>query len=116
MSKVDRKYKEALDSVWGWKIDGDKIMPPQFRLPSAVIERIDWFDDQITDGLTFLGALELILAYDEERAKADCELGGNWLPVSDEFKKWRDQDLYGSFREQQIALALMYGAGMEDDK
>ena len=53
---------------------------------------------------------------DEAQYKKDCEIGGTWLPASNEFKKWRDQDYYQSLRESIVALALIYGYPVEEDK
>ncbi|MEE8823719.1 hypothetical protein LASUN_13240 [Lentilactobacillus sunkii] len=116
MSNSEDLFKKAISSIYHWSIEGDKVKPPQIGFPPAVKARIAFFASQMEGGLLFSGALELILAYDEQQAKQKCEMGGEWLPVSDEFRKWRDQpDFAQVFREEQIALALMYGAGMESN-
>ena len=118
MSKLNNEFDslgKQVNSVYGWKSVDGKVVPPQFKLPAAVIERVNFFGEQMEDGLTLLGALNLIFAYDEERSKADCELGGEWLQVSDEFKKWRGNH-FNEFKEHQVALALIFGIGLGADK
>jgi len=67
------------------------------------------------EGLTFYGGYTAVLAYEEDQAREDFEFGGTWLPVSDEFKAWRDDGFAGSFKEMQIALALIYAYEEEED-
>lgn len=41
----------------------------------------------------------------------------DWLLVSDEFEKWRDDYFSHSFKEAQVMLALIYGNyQVEEDK
>ncbi len=113
----DIKYYD--DQIYRWFYEGGKIHPPKMDLPKAVKERLEFFLDQTDFGLTYLGCLEAVLAYDEEKVKKEIEMGGDWLPVSKEFKEWRDgtgSELpYHSSKEQIIALALIYGWSDDDE-
>lgn len=99
-------YKALINKIWGMKV----AWHPDF--PTAVVERVEYFIDEMDDGLSFTGALESVLAYHEHDQKELYEQGGSeWLPVSQEFKNWRDDNpsLYG-LKEMAIALSLIYGA------
>lgn len=106
---MNEKMEYWMSQVYKWQIKGDKVQPPKMDLPKCVIERIKFFQDQIDDGLTFYGALTAILAVNEEQAKHDIEMGGKWLPVSDEFRKWMHSDFYVNTRQMIIAQVLIYG-------
>ncbi|MCY9806551.1 hypothetical protein OXT66_03175 [Lentilactobacillus senioris] len=103
-------YKNELKVIFGWSVDEENGKPkvPLIIFPDAVADRIKFFVDQMGDGLLFTGALNFIFAYDEERDKQDCEEGGEWLPVSDEFKEWRDKH-FADNHEIVVALGMMYG-------
>lgn len=107
------EFNQEMDTVYGWKIQGDKIVPPETRLPKSVIERISWIREYAEEGLTFLGALIAVLAPDEEDAKAQFSLGAGeseWLPMTKECREWLYNSPFTTIRQQAIALALMYGA------
>lgn len=102
------EFKESFDGIYGWKTKGDKCVPPSNEFPECVLERLRWIYPWIDEaGLSFFGALQSILAYDEKYAKEQFEIGGGkFFPLIDEFKKWRDETpLCG----QLIAIALTYG-------
>lgn len=117
---MNEKMKYWMSQVYKWQIKGDKVQPPKMDLPKCVIERIEFFQDQIDDGLTYYGALTAVLAINEEQTKHDIELGGEWLPVSDEFRKWLHGEgidqIYSDYREMMIAVALIYGWDDNDEQ
>lgn len=103
------KFDPLLKSIYGWSVKDGKCVPPKIIFPKPVADRIEYFSEEIENGLTFQGALEYIFARDEEKCKEDCEQFMDWLPVSDGFKKWRDDYFSYNFKEEQVMLALIYG-------
>lgn len=111
---MDKRLEKEMRGVYGWKVQDGKAYPPKVEFPDAVKLRIAYFLDYVESGLSFAGALTSILAYNEEDCRKEFELGGVWLPVSDDFRKWQDESfLYRNTREQQVCLAMIYGAGMD---
>lgn len=98
------------------KIYGNDPRNTKIQLPKCVTERLDWVSECIEEGLTFYGGFMAVLAYEEDQAREDFELGGTWLPVSDEFKAWRDEGYTWRLKEMQIALALIYAYEEVDDE
>lgn len=93
------------------KEDGKQIMPDG-DLPDFVKERCNWALQFGEDGMTFTGMLDIIFAEsDEDAAKERFYIGAgdDWLPVSEEFKKWCNSVWY-AFREERVALYLIYGS------
>lgn len=107
-------FEEAMKNIYGWTIEKGKVVPPKMDLPSCIKERIKWALPEGENGLTFVGTMQSILAYDEEKAKRDWNMGAavKWLPVSDDFIKWRDQT---PLAELQIAVELIYGSEEDDE-
>lgn len=107
---------EAEKAVFGLMINKDnKIEFPDTRLPKSAKERIKWVFPAIDDGLRFYGALRFVLGLDEEADKREWEMGASydWLPVSPEFKLWRDQT--GVLPDMRIAVELIYGHEVSDE-
>lgn len=104
--------EEAIKNIYGWIIDKDKVVPPKMDLPSCVKERIKWAIPEEENGLTFIGTMQSIFAYDEKKAKRDWNMGAaaEWLSVSDDFIQWRDKT---PLAELQIAVELIYGSEEE---
>ncbi|KOE73496.1 hypothetical protein AB662_02290 [Lactiplantibacillus plantarum] len=110
-------FEKLAKSIYGWSVKDGKCVPPKITFPKPVVERIEYFSEEIENGLTFQGALEFIFAGDEKRCKEECEQFMDWLPVSDGFREWLDGDFLYSFKEEQIMLALIYGNyQVEEDK
>lgn len=112
-SKSEEKWESEIKKVYGWTFDekAKKVSPPKFGFPDFVIERLDWICDQAESGLTFLGAVHLVLEPNEQD-KEDFEVMActDWLPMTDEFKNWLEEDrLLKTYRQQEIILALIYG-------
>lgn len=103
------KLVEMETMLWGKEHDFDFSILPKF-----VRQRADFFAKQAGDGLSYIGALEATMAYEEDKAKKDIEIGGLWLPVSDEFKNWRDDFLGYGMKQMIVALYLIYGKPLED--
>lgn len=85
----------------------------KYTLPKFVSERIKWAEREVEcTGLTPLGVINVILALDEEKLKEDFEWGASqdWLPVTDEFKEWRDGDMR---RMKQFMIIHAYTNGHE---
>jgi hypothetical protein len=104
------KLKMSMTNIYHWTAEDNKPIPPDMKLPAAVIERIQHFTEFLEDGLTFQGAMQSVLAYDEEESKREFCFGmaeEYWLPVSEEFKEWRDE--MNSMHEIEIAVAIIYG-------
>ena len=62
------------------------------KLAKFIYERVEWGKRTLEDGITPIGYVKIILGENEEQLKEDFEFGASedWLPVSDEFKIWRD--------------------------
>lgn len=107
-------FEAAMKNIYGWTIEKGKVVPPKMDFPSCVKERIKWALPEAKNGLTFIGTMQSIFAYDEEKAKRDWEMGAavEWLPVSDDFIKWRDQT---PLAELQTAVELIYGSEEDDE-
>ena len=83
----------------------------KFTLPKCVTERIAWAVQAMEDdGITPLGTIEIILAYDEEFCKEEYEWGasGDWLEVTEEFKEWRDGRM-SRYKQYMILHAFVNG-------
>lgn len=110
---IEKSFAETFDpllkSVYGWSVKDGKCVPPKIIFPKPVADRIEYFAEEMENGLTFQGALEYIFARDEEKCKEDCEQFMDWLPVSDGFKKWSDDYFSYNYKEAQVMLALIYG-------
>ena len=112
MSNLTEEYQ----GIYGWSVaDDGRCKPPKQHFPEAIRDRIKWAMENVDNGLTYEGALEAVLATDEERAKADFELGGEWLPLTDEARSWLKHPIFGRVRQMQIALALLYGLDDEEN-
>jgi hypothetical protein len=118
MDEFFEKMSPALDNIYKFEIKDGIAIPPKPQLPDFVVERLNYFVPFQKDGLTFMGVLEMVLAEDEERAKKDFFGGGTgWLPVTDEFKKWRDDYPFCLYHQMEIAVAIMYGfVGQEESE
>ncbi|MCD5190677.1 hypothetical protein IV460_11140 [Enterococcus casseliflavus] len=118
---MSEKLSKAVNNVYKFTIieeDGkNKIQPPQMDLPESVKERIKFFGKYAEDGLSFLGCINLILAEDEEKCKKDFEIGAyeEYLPATEEFKEWRDDLAVRSLHQMEIAVALIYGTGEDQE-
>lgn len=110
---IDREYH----AVYGWSVnEKGQCVPPTPIYPKAVRDRVKWATWYMNEaGLTYAGAFDAVMANNEERDRYNFEFGGEWLPVSDEFRAWRDEPFMGSIRAMQIALALLYGDPTEED-
>lgn len=107
-------FRKALNNIYGWTIKKGEPVPPKMNLPKCVKDRIKWVLPEEENGLTLLGAMQSILAYDEGKAKRDWNMGAaaEWLPVSDDFTQWRDKT---PLAELQIAVELIYGSEEDDE-
>lgn len=111
--------KQSYKNVYGFEIVNengvDKIQPPEAIMPECVKERIRFFTKYREDGMSFYGCLNCILAYDEEEWKKDFDFGAyeDWLPVTEEFEKWRDT--YFADRAAEVAVAILYGTCEEGE-
>lgn len=109
--------KQSMANINGFSIieeDGkQKVKAPDMVLPQYAIDRIKFFRKYMEDGLSFYGCLNFILAYDEQESQKEFGYGAyeEWVPVTEEFKNWRDE--YFAKRDAEIAVALLYGMGEE---
>lgn len=116
--KMSEELLKALNNIFKFTIieeDGkNRVKTPQMDLPETVKERIEFFGKYAEDGLSFLGCIDLIMAEDEEKSKKEFEIGAyeEYLPVTEEFKQWRDDPFLFSLHQMEIAVALMYGTGV----
>lgn len=109
---IDREYH----AVYGWSVnDKGQCVPPTPVYPKAVRERVQWAIGYMQEGLTYAGAFDAVMANNEALDHHNFELGGDWLPVTDEFRAWRDEPFMGSIHAMQIALSLLYGDPTEED-
>ncbi|WP_420999966.1 hypothetical protein ACOJIU_11910 [Carnobacterium maltaromaticum] len=100
---------KSMNHIYKFKIEDGKVKPPTIDFPEFVRERVRFFGKYSESGMNFLGALNLIFAYDEQESKKEFELGAyeDWMPVTDEFKEWRTS--ISSLRQMEVAVALLYG-------
>lgn len=106
---------QSFKNVYGFtavEVDGKhKVKSPKAVMPVCAKERILFARKYMADwGLSFYGALNMVLAFDEEESRKDFIMGGlpeDWIPVTEEFKQWRDEPFV--FREAEVAVALLYG-------
>lgn len=94
------------------EINGEhKVKSPKAVMPVCAKERILFACKYMDDWrLSFSNALNIVLAYNEIESEKIFSCGawvGDWLPVTEEFKQWRDGPCV--FREAEIAVALLYG-------
>lgn len=107
---MNNEFSKEMSAIYGWHISKDqKIIPPKFTLPHFVWKRINWAYSYSDDGLTFAGAYDAVLAIDEDRLKEAFEIGGTWMPTTEEFRQWRDAIGLWNLRQMQIAIAMIYG-------
>ena len=102
-------------NISGWRINEQgKIQSPEIHLPRAVIERIQHFN-RFYEEINVLYLQMFVLAYDEVEAKKFfCTQFSerSWLPVSEDFKAWRDE--MNNSHQTEIAVALIYGGELEE--
>lgn len=102
--------QKSVSNIYGWKIENGS---PNLKmdLPHFVKARVEYFREEPDCGLSFMGYMQAVLGYeeDEKENKETFDMFGtvDWLPVSDEFKKWRDE--YFSMRQLEVAVAIIYG-------
>lgn len=101
---------KLLKGVYGFKVENGKVTPPKYEFPQAMKDRIIHFQQEFENGLTLMGALEAIFAYDEEAARKEFETWSalDWLPMDPEAKAWIDESM--SFGQWVVATAIMYNA------
>lgn len=107
--KLDfNEVAKSIKNIYNFKIENG-IPVLRMDLPDFVKERIEYFRKERFNQLTFIGHLDCVLAYDEEDAKEEFMLNNeiDWLPVSEEFKEWRDT--YQNIRQVEVATAIIYG-------
>lgn len=99
---------QSVNHIYGFKVIDGQTHSPKIDFPQFVRDRLNFFIKYTEDGMTFIGCLEAVLGHDEEECKRDFELGSyeEWMPVTDEFKAWRDTYLP---RDREIAVAILYG-------
>lgn len=111
MNGFFEKITPCLNNIYKFEIKNGNAMPPEPKLPDCVVERLNFFMPMREEGMTFLGILNCVLAIDEEQAKKDYSFGAveDWLPVTDEFRKWRDDYPASVYHQMEIAVAILYG-------
>ncbi len=114
LDEIER-MKITMGNILGWEIDEKgSFQSPEIHLPRAVIERVQHFKkfyEEINDFYLQM----FILAYDEvEVKKLFCTQFSEkkWLPVSEDFKAWRDE--VNDCHPTEIAVALIYGGELEE--
>lgn len=105
------ELEERTNGIYGFSYRNGKVIAPHYEFPQAVRERVNWLvRESQENSMTFMGMMKFLLAYDEQKVKEDWYKGAyqDWLPVTDEFKKWRDGS-YSWTTEALLAAELMYG-------
>ena len=117
---MSEKIRTACNNIYGFRVvekeEINKVSTPRMNLPKVVKERIIFFRKYLDDGMTFTGCLRMVMAVeDEKELKMDFEAGSyeDYLPATEEFKKWRDEFALSQLHEMEIAVALIYGLGEE---
>ena len=117
---MSEKIRTACNNIYGFRVveeeEINKVSTPRMNLPKVVKERIIFFRKYLDDGMTFTGCLRMGMAVeDEKELKMDFEAGSyeDYLPATEEFKKWRDEFALSQLHEMEIAVALIYGLGEE---
>ena len=65
------KLKLSMMNIYGQTNKCSEPMELDMKLPAAVIERIQHFTEFLEEDLNFQGAMQSVLAYDEESAKRE---------------------------------------------
>lgn len=110
---IDQSFNNVYSFTVVEREGKQKIQPPKAVMPKCAKERIRFVLGYMKDwNMTFHGSLDIILAFDEKKSKAEFELnpfisGEDWLPVTEEFEKWRDEPFVN--RSAEIAVAQLYG-------
>lgn len=118
---MNKQISTAMNNVYKFTIfeenGKNRVRAPKMDLPECVKERIKFFGKYSEDGLSFLGCMDLIMAEDEDKAKKEFEIGAyeDYLPASEEFKQWRDEIALRNLHQMEIAVALIYGMGEDND-
>lgn len=97
--------KEKMVGIYGWSIKDGKVEQPKHTFSKAVKDRADYFAEMLEDGMTFLGCLDCIFS-NEKPDDYDWGASKNWLPKSEEFKKWESQG--PSLAQCEIAIYLLF--------
>lgn len=105
--------KERMDGIYGWTVKDDKVEPPKHNFPKEVKNRVDYFAEMLEDGMMFLGCLDCIFS-DEKPEYYDWGASKDWLPKSEEFKKWEGSS--PSLAQCEIAIYLLFGNWVETMK
>lgn len=105
------KMQPSLDNIYKIEVKDGEAKLPRPKLPDCAVERLNYSMPMLEDGMTFLGILNCVLAEDEEKVKKDFSMGAmdEWMPVTDEFKKWRDDYPMSRYHQMEIAVAIIYG-------
>lgn len=98
-----------MHGIYGWTAKDGQPVPPTYKFPKCVQERINWVRDYEDDcGLGIMGMMSYVFATTGSEQDFNEVVGEGWLPVSDEFVKWRDTAGW-QFKEMLVAVALLYG-------
>lgn len=97
--------------IFNLNVYDGKVVATDFNIPDFARKRAAYFL-QIEE-LTFVGLIDLILAYDEQEAADECRDVAEWLPTTEEFRQWRDS-LPITGLEMLMAAYLIYGKQYED--
>lgn len=107
----EEQFSDELKAIYDQEINEDgRSIFNDGNLPSYVKARCDWAIKYVDAGMTFLGVLQTVLAFDEKRAKEDFLINAlekDWMPVTNEFREWTDH--FTNLRQIRVALYLIYG-------
>ena len=106
---------EQIRGVYGWSVEDGKIQPPKYDFPPEMEERIQYFQDEMENGLSLYGALRFILAKnDDEEAIKECQFGCAWLPQTEQTQEFLDNSF--GLVSSVIAVRLLYPRADDEEE
>lgn len=55
-------FEKLTRGIYGWSIKDGKYVPPKIIFPKSVVERFEYFAEEMENGLTFQGAAEIVFS------------------------------------------------------
>lgn len=108
------RVTESYAWVYGWRVKDGKCTPLELNhpLPDFVEKRVDWVSNEMQEGvLTFRGAFKMLLDIDNEKElRKDWEFGASsdYMPISDEYRKWLKDPILEDIRRVALMIAVIY--------
>ncbi|NBA40374.1 hypothetical protein [Enterococcus hirae] len=106
--KINKKSTVSLTSLRLRKAYREELV--EAKVPSFVQERIDYYAEYLSKGLTYTDLYLLVIAEPDEknlRMMFEVCFDGIYLDMSYEFKKWYRNPKYWRQRQMEVAYAII---------